>query len=238
MDDRTVAEPVIGVGTRFDPRTPPPMFITRDRLMRGLIFGAMTTLIGGLILGAAFAAVSIVIPGLAMLVLAFLGGAACRSGFGGRAASQSKARVVFASVLIAVLALLGLVTGSWGLERFIGTRAEMTKEELYDGERDLREQREAAEDEGMKVVIEHRLDEVHRLLQLSNPQIEDYLWSQEAQINQPLLAFAKLRATRGPVVRLGADSDPFSLPMAPTLAILVAELILGLIVVSRALTSR
>ncbi|MHC4225693.1 MAG: TFIIB-type zinc ribbon-containing protein [Planctomycetota bacterium] len=238
VTDREITDPAGDALTRFDPRRPPPMFLTRDRLARGLIFGMLTTLFGGVVFGAALSAVSVTIPGVAMLVLALLGGAACRSGFGGRAASRSKVRALAASVLIAALGMAGLFLGSWGIDRFTGTRADQTHIDLRRGQRELFSQMGNTEDAGLEVVLEQRINEVERLNALSDAEIEDYLWVQEAQLWPPILAYSKLKATRGPVVRLGPDSEPVSLPMAATLAILVVEFVLAGIVVSRAVAPR
>jgi len=238
LRDRDVIDPAGDALTRFDPRRPPPMFLTRDRLARGLIFGMLTTLVGGVVFGAALGAVSVTIPGVAMLVLGLLGGAACRSGFGGRAASRSKVRAIAASVLIAALGMGGLFLGSWGMDRFTGTRADQTHVDLRRGQSELFDQMGSTEDAGLEVVLEQRINEVERLSALSDAEMEDYLWVQEAQLWPPVLAYSKLKATRGPVVRLGPDSEPVSLPMAATLAILVAEFVLAGIVVARAVAPR
>ena len=64
------------------------------------------------------------------------------------------------------------------------------------------------------------------------------LWVQEAQLNQPLLAYGKLRVTRGPAVRFGPESDPVELPEPATAGILLAELIAAVFLGVRGVVSR
>ena len=86
LDDREEAR------LRFQAQAPPPMFITRKRLMRGIIFGALAAGTFAAVLGAAMAAVSIDAPAVSAVVIALIGRAACSSGFGGRSAGRTKTR--------------------------------------------------------------------------------------------------------------------------------------------------
>ncbi len=86
----------------------------------------------------------------------------------------------------------------------------------------------------MAILLNQRIEDTRRLRALSDPQLEDYLWIQQAQINQPLLAHAKLRMTFSPIVKMGPDGDTVSVPKGATLAIRLAEILAAMLLASRA----
>lgn len=227
-----------GVGSRFAPQAPPPMVINRERFLRGLIFGSLTALATAAVLAAALASIGVALPAVTTLIFAFVAGVACRSGFSGRAASRSKARAIAVCVVIALFGFAGFFGGSWAVDRFTGDRAAQTRDDLEQGTRLLMAQRASTEDAGLEVVLDQRIAEAERLRTLNNAQIEDYLWVQQAQINQPLLAYAKLRIMQGPVVRLGPDNDPIHLPQPAPAGIVLGELILAFVIIWRSVTPR
>jgi len=218
---------------RFAPQAPPPMLLTSDRLLKGFLVGAGTVVVVGAGVGAALAAVQVTVPAVLGLAVGLIGGLACRSGFGGRVSSQTKGRAILAVVLAMTLGLGGYVTGSWLVDRFTGLRAEQTREDLESGLHSLRRQRTHTDDAGETIVLEKRIGDTKALLDLSDAQLEDYLWVQEAQLNQPLLAYSKLRATRGPAIQLGPDRDPVDVPPMAIPGILLGEVLLAAFVAAR-----
>ena len=87
-------------------------------------------------------------------------------------------------------------------------------------------------------LLETRMARVERLEAASDPQIEDYLWTQQAQINQPLIAYGKLRVMEGPMLQFGADSDPIEGPKHASLGIVGLELLAGMFIAYRAVKSK
>ncbi len=220
-------------GGRFDPQAPPPMFVTGERLLRGSVFGSVAGLSLGAILGAALAAVGFVVPAFAPLAVALVIGMTCRYGFGGRAAKQTRGRALLAVVVSCVVAECGFLTGGWVVERFTGSRAAQTRADLDEGLHGLVQQRARTKDAGTAIVLDQRIAEVERLRRRGDASLEDYLWTQQAQINQPLLAYMKLRATAGPVLRLGVDAEPSRLPPSVTLGLVGLELLLAVLLARR-----
>ena len=216
--------------THFDPKAPPPMFVTGDRILRGLIVSSIATLLIGAVLGGALASLSLSLPILPALVLGWIAGLSCNRAFGGRAAHGTLGRA-FVVVLVGVtVGYAGYLTGGWGMERMLGSRVEQTRADLDRGLKSLSRQRSHITDEGTAIVLDERIARVTELHRLSDAAIEDYLWVQEAQINQPLMAYVKLRVIRGPLVRLGADAEPIVVKRELNMAAMGGELLLAAIV--------
>ncbi len=222
----------------FAPQTPPPMLVNSERFARGLVFGGLATGLVGVGIAGALTAIRFSIPAVMALVLALVAGAMCRYGFGGRCARRTKGRAVVAVSVALVLGFAGTFVGAWVVERYTGDRAEVTRDDLDRGLRALTSEQNRVGDEGTRLLLSSRIREVKRLQGLSDPALEDYLWEQEAQIKHGLLGYAKLRATRGPILRMGANSNPVELAMWPTLAILGAEFLIALFVAARGVLPR
>lgn len=230
----------------FDPKAPPPMFITTDRMVRGLVFGGIATGLLGAAVGAAMGATRVAVPLVVGVVLALVGGASCRYGFGGRSAPQTKGRAIVCLSIVVMVGMAGYLTGSWLFERWTGNRAAQMRDDLNHGLRSLTSQHAREGDEGTKIMLEERLNEVHRLQALSDAQLEDYLWVQEAELfpnergnlNVPLLAYGKIRATKGPAIRFGPDNDPVKLPKGTTEGLLAAELLVGIFLGMRGVSAK
>ncbi len=223
-------DPAFGMPAHFDPKSPPPMFMSWDRMVRGMVFGGVLALTMGAALGAALAATGIFIPGVAALLMAFGAGAAVRNGMGGRTAHRTKGFAIMAVIFAVTLGYAGIVTGSWLVERFTGTRAAITRKDLDEGQKELAKglaRAQKADDVAKRTVLETRLRRAERLVASSDAQLEDYLWVQEAQINQPLIAYAKLRVMNAPLVKLGADREPVEAPKHVPPAIVGAEILLA-----------
>ena len=200
-------EEVYGVGPipRFDPKAPPPMYLTVERILKGFVFGFVAAVGIGFVVGGALAAIQVMIPGVAALVVGLAGGAACRYGFGGRATPRTFGRAIVTVALVMALGLVGILAGAWTIERVTGVRAAQTRADLDTGLSGIRRQRAEVEDAGMAIVFDQRISEVERLKTLTDAQLEDYLWVQQGQLNQPPLAYVKLRVMEGPAVQLGAN---------------------------------
>jgi hypothetical protein len=237
-DHREPHDDMFDMPMRFEAKAPPPMIITRERLFRGVVFGGLTAAFIGIVAGAAMTAVGFDIPGIAAVLIALIGGAAVRSGFGGRTARQTKGRAVVVCTLIAVLGFAGVTAGSWTVARFTGGRAAQTRKELDEGLRGLRDQYADASDAGVAILLKQRVEEARRLQSLSDAELEDYIWVQQARINQPLLAYAKLRHTTAPIVRLGEKAKPIRLPMEAVIGIRAALVIATIILALRAVRPR
>ena len=237
-DDQEADHDLLDMPTHFEAKAPPPMVITRERLTRGLVFGVLSGGVIGAVIGAASTAVGFDIPGIAAVLIALVGGAAVRSGFGGRTARQTKGRAVVVCSLVAILGFGGVVTGAWTVARFTATRASATRKDLDEGLRGLEDQYADATDAGAAIVLRQRIEETRRLQGLSDPQLEDYLWVQQAHLNQPLLAYAKVRYTDAPIVRLGEKAKPIRLPREAVLAIRAALIIATTILAIRAVRPR
>jgi hypothetical protein len=215
--------------THFDPKAPPPMFVTGDRILRGLLVSSIATLLIGAILGGALASLSLRLPIVPALVLGWIAGLSCNRAFGGRAAHGTLGRA-FAVVLVGVtVGYAGYLTGGWAMERMLGSRVEQTRADLDRGLKSLKRQRSHISDEGTAIVLDQRIARVTELHRRSDASIEDYLWVQEAQINQPLMAYVKLRVIRGPLVQLGADAKPIVVKRELNMAAMGSELLLAAI---------
>ena len=108
------------------------------------------------------------------------------------------------------------------------------REDLDVGLRTLLSRRIRTNNAGDATLIDQKVAAVGRLNALSDAQIEDYLWIQQAQVNQALLAYTKLRATEFPVVRLGPEGEEVTLPKAATIALLLGEIVLAMFLATRA----
>ncbi len=217
------------MATHFDPKAPPPMFVTGDRILRGLLVSSIATLLIGAVFGGALASLSLRLPVAGALVLGWIAGLSCNRAFGGRAARGTLGRA-FAVVLVGVtVGYVGYFTGGWVMERLLGSRVEQTRADLDRGVKSLSRQRGHITDEGMAIVLDQRIARVNELHRMTDAELEDYLWVQEAQLNQPLLAYIKLRATRGPLVRLGSDAEPIVVKQEMNLAALGGEMLLAAI---------
>jgi hypothetical protein len=222
----------------FAPLEPPPMYVSADRFGKGLVFGAVFALLAGGVLGGALASVRVIVPGVAAAVLGLVAGAACRYGFGGRTSAQTKGRAIVAGALACTVGLLAFVAGGWGVERMTGIRCDKTREDLDEGLRTLTRQRTRAQDPAAAIVLDGRIAETERLRAMGDAQIEDYLWKQEAQVAVAPLAYAKLRATVGPVVRLGPKGKDFRFRWEITAAALAAELVVAVVLALRGILPR
>jgi len=219
---------------QFAPQALPAMFITFERMLRGMAMGGIVALLLGAVFGAAMAGINVELPVVVAVLYSLVGGASMRAGFGGRAAPQTKGRVAAAAIVVVLFGVIGATTGAWLVDRFAGERAVQARADLSEGIKGLRAQQDNAKDAGISIVIAQRISEAERLSSLSDAHVEDYLWVQEAQVNQPLLAYAKLRATQAPIVRMGPKAKPIHVPKEGTIAIRVAEGLVGLVLVLRA----
>jgi len=224
--------------SRFDPAAPPPMFVTRERWTRGVVFGGVVAGAIGALLGAALAALGVVLPLAAALVVGIVAGFGCRYGFGGRSIRQTRPRAAFAAALATVAGFSAFLAGGWAVERLTGTRAEPTRADLDAGLEALIRKRGRMVDAGERIVLDEQILEVENLRRRTDAQLEDYLWTQQAQIAQPLLAYGKLRATQGPVFRMGVENEPVRLPGPATAGVLGADVLLGVFLAVRGVSSR
>ena len=227
--------------THFDPRALPPMFMTWDRMLRGMLLGGILTACLGMALGGGLAATGLTVPGVAAIAMALVAGAAARLGMGGRSAHRTRFYAMLTVVFVVVAGYGGIIGGSWVVERFTGDRADITRRDLEAGHRQLALELARADKAGDATnytLIETRLKQVERLEAASDPQIEDYLWTQQAQINQPLIAYGKLRVMEGPLLKLGADRDPVEGPKNATLGVVGLELLVGFFLAYRGVKSK
>jgi hypothetical protein len=237
-DEFGIDEPMEPGLRRFEAKAPPAMFLTRERLVRGLLFGAAATVGLAAMLGGAMAAVGIDLPGAAALILGLVAGVSCRSGFGGRTARQSAMRAAVVVTLVSVIGFAGLTAGTWAVQRLASVRATQTRKELDDGLHGLMSQAHNAQDAGAAIIVKQRIDETRRLRSLSDAQLEDYLWIQQAQLNFAPLAHAKLRLTTAPIVKLGPGSKPVYLGREATLGIRALEILIAVILATRVVRPR
>jgi len=224
-------DPAFGGPAYFDPKSPPPMFMSWDRMLRGILFGGVLAMVIGAAIGAAFAATGLVVPGVAAVVVALVAGAAVRNGMGGRSAHRTRGFAIVAVAFAVLLGYAGIVGGSWMVERFTGTRAATARKDLEVGRKQLQKglaRARRADDIAEATLLETRLRRAERLLAASDAQLEDYLWTQQAQFNQPLIAYAKLRVMNAPLLKLGPDREPVEAPEHVPLAIVGAELLLAM----------
>jgi hypothetical protein len=222
----------------FEAKAPPPMYVTGERMFKGFVFGIVATAGLGFVLGGALAAVGVIVPGVAAILVGFVGGASARYGLGGRTTSATMLRTVATVLLVVVVGFAAFFSGGWAVERLTGSRASQAREDLDNGLRGLVRQRAQVQDTGTGLLLDQRIQEAERIKNLSDPQLEDYLWIQQAQLNQPLLAYAKLRATNGPLVRFGADRDPVTVPFPATPAILLGGIILAAVLAIRGVIAK
>jgi hypothetical protein len=231
----------------FAPLAPPAMFVTGDRLFKSLVLGGLVAVALGAVLGGAQAAVQVAIPGLAGVALGLVVGAACRQGLGGRSAGRTLGRTILVIGLALALGFAGVVAGSWVVERYTGSAdrdangqpdVAQTREDLEKGLRALLRERSRTSDAGAAALLDHRITETEQLKHLSDAQLEDYLWNQQASLSHPLAAYAKLRVLAGPAIRLGPQSDPVELPEHAVPGILVGEFLLALVLAMRAVMPR
>jgi hypothetical protein len=138
-------------------------------------------------------------------------------------------------VLVFVMAIgqAGIFSGAWLVERFTGSRAAPAREEIARGLDALERRKAMNQDAGTAILLDQRITEAQSLTRLTDPELEDYLWKQQAHVNQPLVAYTKLRITRGPVVKLGPEAKPMDVPVKYIPAILGAEMLLALWLASR-----
>jgi hypothetical protein len=222
----------------FDPAAPPPMFVTRERWTRGVVFGSVCAAILGVLVGAAFAALGVVLPLADALAVGVAAGFGCRYGFGGRSVRQTRPRAAVAAIVAVAVGFGAFVAGSWTVARLTGTRAEVTREDLDAGLEALARKRARSNDAGERILLDEQILEVEKLRRRTDAQLEDYLWMQEGRIAHPLLAYGKLRATEGPVLRLGVEAEPVRLPGPATAAIYGADLLLAIGLAIRGVYSR
>jgi len=227
--------------TGFDPRALPPVTITWDRMLRGIAIGGPITASLGAAIGGGLAAIGLVIPGIATLVMALMAGSAVRYGMGGRSAARTRFLAMIAVVFVVTFGYAGILTGSWMVDRFTGDRASITRNDLKMGREDLMMQLGRAQKVGdvtQSTTLETRLKRVERLEASSDPQLEDYLWTQQAQFNQPLIAYAKLRITDGPVLKLGIDKDEIETPKNAASGVVGLELLIGMFLAWRGVRAK
>jgi hypothetical protein len=234
MDDTFTDAPM----PMFEAKAPPPMYVTGERMFKGFVFGIVATAGLGFVLGGGLAAVGVIVPGVAAVLMGLVAGAAARYGMGGRTTSATMLRTVSTVLLVIVVGFAAFLSGGWAVERLTGTRAAQAREDLDNGLRGLVRQRAQVQDTGTGLLLDQRIQEAEKLKNLSDPQLEDYLWIQQAQLNQPLVAYAKLRATNGPLVRFGADRDPVTVPFPATTGILLAEFILAAVLAIRGVVAK
>ena len=238
-DERVEPDPIIHTNDYgFDPLEPPPMALTSDRIVRGLASGAVGTLMLGLVIGGAFGAIGICVPAVIGLLIGLVAGFSCKRGFGARSSSRTRVRaigVVFVAVLFGFVATF---TGSWVVERYLAVRAEGVRADLAQGLRGLERQRGRTTEEGVLIVIDDRIAQVKQLQAQPSARLEDYLWVQQAQLWPAPLAYAKLRATQGPLVRLGPDSKAIRVAPAVSLAALGGEIAVAVLFGAWLVTSR
>lgn len=225
----------------FDPKTPPSVFMTWDRMVRGIVIGGLMTASLGTAIGGGFAAIGLVIPGIAALVMALIAGSAVRFGMGGRSASRTRGFAMTAVAFAVMMGYTGILTGSWLVDRFTGDRALITRNDLKLGSEDLTLQLGRAQkvgDVAKTTTLETRLKRLERLEASTDAQLEDYLWVQQAQINQPFVAYAKLRVTDGPVLKLGLDNDAIEVPQHAATGVVGLELLIGIFLAWRGVRSK
>ncbi len=236
-----------GLDLHFAPLSPPPMFVTGDRLVRALLGGGAIACLLGAICGGGQAAVQVAIPGLSAIVLGLFGGAAFRFGLGGRSAGRTLGRTSFVIALVLALGFAGVLGGAWAVERYTATAdrdangqadVPQTREDLDKGLRELLRVRSRTQDAGPAALLDQRITETERLKHFTDAQLEDYLWQQKADVGHPLVAYGKLRVMEGPAVKIAPKADPVQLPEHAVPGILIGEFLLAFILALRAVTPR
>lgn len=247
--DEMILDPHYGQGLdlQFAPLSPPAMFVTGDRLLRGLLGGGAIAALVGAVVGGAQAAVQVAIPGLTAIALGLAGGAAFRFGLGGRSAGRTIGRTGFVLALMLVLGFAGAIAGAWAVERYTVTadrdgdgRADVaqTREDLDKGLRELLRLRSRTQDHGQGAMLDLRITETEALKHLSDAQLEDYLWTQRAGLDQPLVAYGKSRVLEGPAVKLTPQARPMELPENAVPGILLGEFLVAFVLAIRAVLPR
>lgn len=225
----------------FDPKTPPPVFMGWDRMLRGIVIGGLMTASLGASIGGGLAAIGLVVPGIAALVMALIAGSAVRYGMGGRTARRTRGFAMVAIVCAVVMGYAGILGGSWLVDRFTGERSTITRNDLKRGREDLSMQLGRAQklgDAAETTTLQTKLTRVEQLERVSDAELEDYLWVQQAQINQPLVAYSKLRVTEGPVLKLGLDNDAVKVPKHSATGVFGLELLLGIFLAWRGVRTK
>jgi hypothetical protein len=247
--DEMVLDPHYGQGLdlHFAPLSPPPMFVTGDRLLRALLGGGAIAALVGAVAGGAQAAVQVAIPGLSAIALGFFGGAAFRFGLGGRSAGRTIGRTGFVLALMLVLGFAGAIAGAWAVERYTGTAdrdadgrpdVTQTREDLDKGLRELLRVRSRTQDAGPATMLDVRIMETEELKHLSDAQLEDYLWQQKAGLGHPLVAYGRSRVLEGPAVKLTPQAPPVELPENAVPGILLGEFLVAFALAIRAVLPR
>jgi len=247
--DEMVLDPHYGQGLdlHFAPLSPPPMFVTGDRLFRALLGGGAIAALVGAIVGGAQAAVQVAIPGLSAIALGLAGGAAFRFGLGGRSAGRTIGRTGFVLALMLVLGFAGVIAGAWAVERYTAAAdrdrdgrpdVAQTREDLDRGLRELLRVRSRTQDAGQSALLDHRITETEELKHLSDAQLEDYLWQQRAGLGHPLVAYGKSRVLEGPAVKLTPQAHPVELPENAVPGILLGEFLVAFALAIRAVMPR
>ncbi|MHC4819406.1 MAG: TFIIB-type zinc ribbon-containing protein, partial [Planctomycetota bacterium] len=90
MDDTFTDAPM----PMFEAKAPPPMYVTGERMFKGFVFGIVATAGLGFVLGGGLAAVGVIVPGVAAVLMGLVAGAAARYGMGGRTTSATMLRTV------------------------------------------------------------------------------------------------------------------------------------------------
>jgi hypothetical protein len=236
-----------GLDLHFAPLSPPPMFVTGDRLLRALLGGGAIVALLGAIVGGAQAAVQSAIPGLSAIVIGLAGGAAFRFGLGGRSAGRTLGRTAFVLALTLVLGFAGSIAGAWAVERYTTAtdrdsdgRADVaqTREDLDRGLRELLRVRSRTQNAGQAALLDHRITATEELKHLTDAQLEDYLWQQKAVLGHALVAYGKIRVLEGPAVKLGPGNAPVELPEHAVPGILAGEFLLAFILALRGVMPR
>jgi len=233
LDGYDYVEPDSDTGARpgqFNAMGPPPMFITRERAIKGLVFGGIGVIVLGAAIGAVTAALGFAAPAVIGLVLGFAAAAGCRHGFRGRSVPQTRFAAGVVAVTCVVLGFAALVSSGWIFERTTAKRVEVTRQDLDVGGDQLLREREMTHrtrDAGERILLDRRIGETERLRGLTDAQIEDYLWVQQAGIAQPLLAYAALRGSTAPVVRLGPGGKVVMLDKNITAGLSIGEILLA-----------
>ncbi|MCK6459645.1 MAG: hypothetical protein L6Q95_07080 [Planctomycetes bacterium] len=236
-----------GLDLHFAPLSPPPMFVTGDRLVRALLGGGAIAAVVGAVIGGAQTAVQVAIPGLTAIVLGLAGGAAFRFGLGGRSAGRTLGRTGLVLALMLVLGFAGAIVGGWAVERYTGTAdrdqdgrpdVAQTREDLDKGLRELLRVRSRTQDAGPATMLDLRITETEEIRHLTDAQLEDYLWKQKAGLGHPLVAYGKSRVLEGPAVKLTPQSPPVELPENAVPGILLGEFLVAFALAIRAVMPR
>ncbi|MFQ5845629.1 MAG: hypothetical protein ACE5JG_11645 [Planctomycetota bacterium] len=226
-------DPAPRVAARFSPLTPPPSYVRGERLIRGVVFGSLAAGAFGAVFGAGTAAIQLTLPVLAGIIVGIVTGIACRYGFGGRSVPSTRGRAGAAAAVCATCGILATLAGGWAVERWTNERSAATREDLAAGLRGLARERAHTQDAEKRFALDRRIREVHRLQSLSDAEIEDYLWTQQAQLDQPLLAYAWHRIRDGAMVHLGPEGKTVRLGLLATAGAWLLDLVLAAFLAAR-----